>query len=239
MPLERASHAAVRIDDSAEDPSRTPANRWRVLIAHDRAWSRAVLSSAVASDPRFAVCAETGDAPGAVVAAARERPAVCLLEVGMPGGGIPAAWEISARLPQTKIVMLTSSRDPAYLLGALRAGATGYLLSEMDLSRLPAALNDVVMGKTAIPRDLVSYLVDEVRDRSARHRVLLDSDDTPHLTSREWQVLDLLRLELSTAQIARRLVLSDATVRSHIASAMAKLGVPDRTALITLFQAGE
>jgi DNA-binding NarL/FixJ family response regulator len=135
--------------------------------------------------------------------------------------------------------MFTNSRDPAHLLAALRAGATGYLLSDMNLARLPAALTDVMMGKPAIPRDLVSYLVDEVRDRSARHRVLLDSDDTPHLTSREWQVLDLLRLELSTAQIARRLVLSDATVRSHIASAMAKLGVPDRTALITLFQAGE
>jgi DNA-binding NarL/FixJ family response regulator len=185
------------------------------------------------------VCAETADAPSAVVAAARERPAVCLLEVGMPGSGISAAWEISARLPQTKVVMFTSSRDPAHLLAALRAGATGYLLSDMNLARLPAALNDVVMGKTAIPRDLVSYLVDEVRDRSARHRVLLNTEDAQHLTSREWQVLDLLRLRLSTAQIARRLVLSEATVRSHIASTMAKLGVRDRTALITLFQPGD
>jgi DNA-binding NarL/FixJ family response regulator len=222
-----------------EGSSRATASYWRVMIANDRAWIRTVIRRAVASDPRFAVCAETTDALSAVVAAARERPEVCLLEVGMPGGGISAAWEISARLPQTKVVMFTSSRDPAHLFAALRAGATGYLLSDMDLARLPAALTDVVMGKPAIPRDLVSYLVDEVRDRSARHRVLLDSEDAPHLTSREWQVLDLLRLELSTAQIARRLVLSDATVRSHIASAMAKLGVPDRTALIALYQAGE
>jgi DNA-binding NarL/FixJ family response regulator len=210
-----------------------------VLIANGRAWIRTVISRAVASDPRFAVCAETADAPSAVAAAARERPAVCLLDVGMPGGGISAAWEISARLPQTKVVMFTGSRDPAHLLAALRAGATGYLISDMDLARLPAALNDVVMGKTAIPRDLVSYLVDEVRDRSARHRVILSSEHAQHLTSREWQVLDLLRLQLSTAQIARRLVLSDATVRSHIASIMAKLGVPDRAALITLVHAGD
>jgi DNA-binding NarL/FixJ family response regulator len=198
-----------------------------------------VISRAVASDPRFAVCAEVGDAPGAVVAAARERPAVCLLEVGMPGGGISAAWEISARLPQTKVVIFTSSRDPAHLFAALRAGATGYLLTDMNLARLPATLNDVVMGKAAIPRDLVSYLVEEVRDLNARHRALLGNEHARHLTSREWQVLDLLRLELSTAQIARRLVLSDATVRSHIASTVAKLGVPDRAALIMLFQSGD
>jgi DNA-binding NarL/FixJ family response regulator len=236
MPLERPRHAVVRAVDSDEGASRTTANLWRVLIANDRARSRAVISRAIESDPRFAVCAETGDAPGAVIAATRERPAICLLQVGMPGGGISAAWEISARLPQTKVVMLTSSRDPAHLLAALRAGATGYLLSDMDLSRLPAALNDVVMGKAAIPRSLVSYLVDEVRDRHARHRALLISEHVQHLTSREWQVLDLLRLRLSTSQIARRLVLSDATIRSHVASIMAKLGVPDRTTLIALFQ---
>jgi DNA-binding NarL/FixJ family response regulator len=222
-----------------EGQSRAAARHWRVMIANDRAWIRTLIRRAVASDPRFAICAETADALSAVVAAVRERPAVCLLDVGMPGGGISAAWEISARLPQTKVVMFTSSRDPAHLFAALRAGATGYLLSDMNLARLPAALKDVVMGRPAIPRDLVSYLVDAVRDRSARHRVLLDSEDAPHLTSREWQVLDLLRLQLSTAQIARRLVLSDATVRSHIASAMAKLGVPDRTALIALFKSGE
>jgi DNA-binding NarL/FixJ family response regulator len=221
-----------------EGASRATARHWGVMIANDRAWVRTLIRRAVASDPRFAICAETADALSAVVAAVRERPAVCLLEVGMPGGGISAAWEISARLPQTKVVMFTTSRDPAHLLAALRAGATGYLLSDMNLARLPAALKDVVMGRPAIPRDLVSYLVDAVRDRSARHRVLLDSEDAPHLTSREWQVLDLLRLQLTTSQIARRLVLSDATVRSHIASAMAKLGVPDRTALIALFKSG-
>jgi DNA-binding NarL/FixJ family response regulator len=239
MPFERPQHQAARVVNSDDGTPRATVSLWRVLIADDWALRRAAISRAVASDPRFAVCAETGDAPGAVVAAARERPAVCLLQVGMPGGGISAAWEISARLPQTKIVMFTRSRDPAHLLAALRAGATGYLLSDMNLARLPAALTDVVMGKTAIPRDLVSHLVDEVRDRNARHRALLISEHAQHLTSREWQVLELLRLQLSTAQIARRLVLSDATIRSHVASIMAKLGVPDRTALITLFQSGD
>jgi DNA-binding NarL/FixJ family response regulator len=239
MPFERPQHQAVRVV-SADGPAlRTTTKLSRVLIANDRAWRRALISRAVASDPRFAVCAEAGDAPGAVVAAERERPGVCLLQVGMPGGGIFAAWEISARLPQTKIVMFTRSRDPAHLLGALRAGATGYLLSDMNLARLPAALHDVVMGKTAIPRDLVSYVLDEFRDRNAHRRGLLISEDVQRLTSREWQVLDLLRLGLSTKQIARRLVLSDATVRSHVASIMTKLGVRDRAALIALFQADE
>jgi DNA-binding NarL/FixJ family response regulator len=239
MPLNKARQDAARVVASDGGTSRTTASVWRVMIANDRAWIRTVIRRAVASDPRFAVCAETADAPSAVVAAIRERPEVCLLEVGMPGGGISAAWEISARLPQTKVVMFTSSRNPAHLRAALRAGAMGYLFSDMDLARLPEALHDVVMGRSAIPRELVSYLVDEFRDRSARHRVLVSSEDAQHLTSREWQVIDLLCLHLSTAQIARRLVLSDATVRSHIASAMAKLDVPDRAALIRLYRAGD
>ena len=81
------------------------------------------------------------------------RPDICLLDLRMPGSGVAAAWEISARLPTTKVVMLTVSDDDASLFAALRAGAVGYLVKDLDLSLLPRALQDVADGKAAIPRD--------------------------------------------------------------------------------------
>ncbi len=82
-----------------------------VLIADDHAPTRADIRSILEEDGRFTVQLEAGDAPAAVAAAVEGQPQVCLLDVRMPGGGVAAAWEISARLPDTKIVMLTVSRD--------------------------------------------------------------------------------------------------------------------------------
>src|SRR5207253_11187566 len=139
-------------------------------------------------DGRFDVCAEAADAVAAVDDAVRERPEVCVLEVHMPGGGIDAAWEIRSRLPWATIVMLATSRDPDDLFAALHAGASGYLLKDMDLSRLPDALADAAEGKAAIPRHLVGRLVEEFHDSGPRRRAVLELAGK-QLTSREWQVL--------------------------------------------------
>jgi DNA-binding NarL/FixJ family response regulator len=208
----------------------------RVLIADDHPPTRRDVREILEDDGRFIVCAEAADAAGAVGAAARERPDLCLLDVRMPGGGVAAVWEIAARLPATKIVMLTVSADDADLFAALRAGASGYLLKDTDASRLAHALQDVVEGRAALPRSLVTRLVDEFRDRGPRRRAPLIGPGDPQLTSREWQVLDLLRRQLTTAEIARRLTLSQATVRTHIASILRKLDVPDREAAMRLFE---
>jgi DNA-binding NarL/FixJ family response regulator len=211
--------------------------RTRVLIADDHAPTRGDLREVLEEDGRFEVCAEAADAPAAVEAAVRERPDLCLLDIRMPGRGVAAAWEISARMPETKVVMLTVSTEDVDLFAALRAGAAGYLLKGIDPARLPHALQDVVEGQSAIPRELVGRLIGEFRDRGPRRRTLVGTGETSALTSREWQVLELLRQELSTAEIARRLVLSQATVRSHVAAILHKLDVPDRAAAIRLFDA--
>ena len=186
-------------------------------------------------DGRFEICAEAVDAASAVIDAVRTRPELCVLDVGVPGGGNQAAWEIKSRLPWTTVVMLSSSEDEDDLFGALRAGATGYLLKSMNLRRLPHALADAVSGKTAIPRELMSRVVAEFRDDGPRRRRVLELGNV-QLTSREWQVLDLLRLGFSTSEMAQRLYVSPATVRSHIASVLRKLGAPDRASLIELFE---
>jgi DNA-binding NarL/FixJ family response regulator len=203
----------------------------RVLIADDHAPTRADMREAVEQDERFTVCAEVADGAAAVQAALRERPDLCLLDIRMPGtSGIAATREITSRLPGTTVVMITVSADDDDLLNALRAGAVGYLLKDIDPARLPHALRDAVEGRAAIPRRLVARLVAEFRDHGPRRRSVV-SEAGHDLTSREWEVLDLLRKGLSTGQIADRLFVTRATVRSHVAAILKKLQLPDRKAL--------
>ena len=208
----------------------------RVLLADDHVPTRDDIRRALEADSRFAVCAEAGDAAAAIDGAVREGPDVCILDVRMPGGGVAAAWEISTRLPQTKIVMLTVSRDDTDLFASLRAGAAGYLLKDMDPAQLPNALGDVLNGEAALPPELVARVIDEFRDRSPRRRAVLASGGYETLTSREWQVLDLLRQELTTAAIARRLVVSPVTVRSHVNNILRKVRAESREALLQDFE---
>jgi two-component system, NarL family, nitrate/nitrite response regulator NarL len=207
----------------------------RVLVADDHAPTREDVRAAVQADPRFEVVALAGDAASAVQAALRERPDVALLDMWMPGSGAAAAWEITARLPETRAVMLTVSRNDDDLFAALRAGVSGYLLKDMSLEAIGDELAGVLEGRVALPPELVARLVDEFRDSAPRRRALLGRTNGPQLTSREWQVLDLLRQSLTTGEIARRLFVSPATVRSHVAAVLRKLRVPDREAAIRLF----
>jgi DNA-binding NarL/FixJ family response regulator len=202
-------------------------------VADDHAPTRDDVRLALEADSRFSVCAEAADAPTAVEAATRERPDLCLLDIRMAGGGgVAAAWEISARLPETKVVMLTVSDDDRDLFAALRAGASGYLLKDMDPAQLPHALASVIHGEAALASSLLARVIAEFRDRSARRRTPLAHTLDARLTSREWQVLELLRRGLSTSDIARRLVLSPVTVRTHVNSILRKLRVRDRQELL-------
>jgi DNA-binding NarL/FixJ family response regulator len=206
----------------------------RVLIADDHAPTRAGVRR-VLEEAEFTVCAEEADATRAVEAALRVRPDVCLLDVRMPGGGgVAAAAEIARRLPEARIVMLTVSRDDDDLFDALRAGATGYLLKDIERAKLPDALRSVLDGEAQLPASLVARVLDEFRDRQARRRVLLVQRPAADLRPREWEVLELLRDGLTTAEIAARLFIADVTVRSHVSAILRKLRVPDRKAAVEL-----
>jgi two-component system, NarL family, nitrate/nitrite response regulator NarL len=211
----------------------TEQRRIRVVVADDHPAMREELRETVEQDERFAVVAVAADGAGAVAAALRERPDVCLLDIRMPGSGIAATREITARLPDTKVVIITVSVDDDDLLNALRAGAVGYLPKDIDPHRLPEALHEAVEGGAAIPTQLVARLIAEFRDHGPRRRTVV-SEVGYDLTSREWEVLNLLRQGRSTAEIASKLYVSHATVRSHVAAVLRKLRLPNRKALRAL-----
>jgi DNA-binding NarL/FixJ family response regulator len=187
----------------------------------------------------FEVCFEAANAADSVAGAERERPDVCVLDVQMPGNGIAAAAQIAARLPETAIVMLTVSDSDEDLFAALRAGAQGYLLKDMNPGRLALALEGVLAGEAALPRALVARVLDEFRTRRRRRRLLLPGGRGCTLTDREWETLELLAEGLSTAEVAERLLVAPVTVRRHAAAIVKKLNAGDRRSLLQLVRAAE
>jgi len=113
-------------------------------------------------DAGFEVCAEAADAERAVAAGMREQPDLCLLDVALRGGGIAAIRALRAAAPQTALVVLSDADHQELFLEAVRAGASGFLLKDMDPERIPHAVRDVVDGKTALPRSLVGLLLHEL-----------------------------------------------------------------------------
>ena len=207
-------------------------NPIRVLLADDHPSTRTGLRVILEAEG-FEVCAEVGDAKAAVEAASETHPDICVLDVHMPGHGIAAAEKITTKLPETQVVMLTVSRDDEDLFGALRAGAVGYLLKDSDIEGLHLALRGVLDGEAAIPRELVTHIIEEFRNKSHR-RTPLSHHGSARLTSREQEVLGFLQQGLGTAHIADHLFVSQATVRSHIASILKKFGVASRKEALDL-----
>lgn len=209
-----------------------------IVIADDHPPTRAGVRAALEADG-FRVVGEVASGPAAVAATREHRPAVCLLDVEMPGGdGITAAETIAQELPDTAIVMLTVSVDDDTLFRALRAGAAGYLLKETDPARLGDALRGVLAGEAAIPRTLVARLVTEFRQRG-RGRLDFMRRRGLELTEREWEVLELLIERRTTKQIAAHLGVSQVTVRRHVSGLLAKMKVPDREAAIRVVEEAE
>ncbi len=206
----------------------------KILIADDHPATRAGVRAALEGS-KFTICAEEADAVGAVNAALEMRPDICLLDIHMPGNGIVAAKEIRSALPGCSIVMLTVSRNDDDLFAALRAGAQGYLLKDTDPGRLPHALDGILAGEAALPRTLVARVLEEFRGRASRRRRPIRQGGQ-ELTTREWEVLELMGDGLSTAEIAERLFISGVTVRTHVAAILRKLQVADRKAAVSLLQ---
>ena len=206
----------------------------RVVMADDHAHVRAMLREAL-EDGGCEVCGEGASAEDAVRFAVACDPDVVLLDIHMPGNGIAAARRISEELPQTAIVMLTSSREDEDLFDALRAGASGYLLKGSDPREIPGQLRDVLAGKAAMPPSLMARVLEEFR---APKRSLLrkPSPAADKLSAREREIIGLLAEGLSTDQVAKKLFVSATTVRVHVSSVLRKIRVKDRESAFRLIR---
>jgi two-component system NarL family response regulator len=206
----------------------------RVLIADDHQPTRLGIRQTLEADG-FEVVAEVADGAAAVRIARHTSPDMCLLDINMPGSGIAAAAEITLAMPDTVVVMLTASRNDDDLFAALRAGASGYLLKDMDPDRLGNALRGVVAGEAALPRSLALKVIRHLQEPVRRRRLGRPAPTAPTgLTDREREVLELMAEDLSTEEIAARLFIGKVTVRTHVANVLRKLRVPDRKAAIAL-----
>jgi two-component system, NarL family, nitrate/nitrite response regulator NarL len=207
-----------------------------VLLADDQAATRVGIRRAI--EPyALRVVAEASSAAEAVAAACEQRPDVCMLANRLPGGGIEAGRQIKQSLPDTKIVLLTAVGRSEELFEALRAGVDGYLLMTTSPSRLPHVIRGVANGEATVPRELTAELIKGFRERpNRRHLSIPAVDGGVDLTAREFDVLEHLRKGERTAEVARRLGISEITVRRHVSSILHKLGAPNRNSAIAMLE---
>jgi DNA-binding NarL/FixJ family response regulator len=211
--------------------------RPRVLLAEADRPTRAGLRL-VLEGGGVEVSGEAADASAAVAMALAERPDAVLVAAELPGGGLLAAREIAAGAPRVRVVFLTGRPSGDELVEAVLAGAVGYLGRDVDAERLPQILQAVLAGEVALPRRHSRHLLEAFRRRDVQ-RARLSARSDARLTDREWEVLEMLAEDLSTAQIGLRLGISAVTTRRHISSVVAKLGVADRAAAAQLLRRAE
>lgn len=203
----------------------------RVVVVDDHVPYRRGICAAL-DGHGFEVCAEAFSGPTAVQAALEHRPDVVLMDISMPGGdGITATAQITSQMPETKVVMLTAVYDDANLFGAIKAGASGYLLKGSTDEDLPHRLREVLEGEATFSPGLVMRLIDEFRGRE-RPKLFRPKRRENELTEREWEILQMLKEDMSTTGIAKRLSVSSSAVRTHISVILKKLRVTDRKAAV-------
>lgn len=198
----------------------------RVVIADDHPVVRHGLRMALIRGG-FDVVAEASSRDGVLSAVSKELPDLCLLDLSMPGGGLDAAEQLAELAPATSVVIVTASDRTEDVLAALRAGAVGYLTKDTSPDRLAATLRGVLAGEAAFPRALFGRVLRESRDFAALGRGSV-SVGAVALTARESQTLRLLNSGMTTGEVGKTLSLSPITVRRHISTAVAKLGVAGR-----------
>jgi DNA-binding NarL/FixJ family response regulator len=196
----------------------------RVVIADDQPMMRAGFKAVLEATGDIEVVAEAGDGAEAVEAATRHMPDVVLMDIRMPKlDGI----EATRRLPRQRILILTTFGLDDYIIAALRAGASGFLLKDAPTARVVEAVRAVAAGDAVLSPAITRRLLDQV-GRRLPAAVSQEPAELARLTDREREVLRLLAAGLTNAEIAAALVVSEATVKSHVSGLLGKLGLRDR-----------
>ena len=195
----------------------------RLLIADDHPVVRAGLRGMLSAEPDFEVVGEATNGAEAVALTGELRPDIVLMDLRMPEvDGVTAISQIKEEYPETQVLVLTTYESDADILRAIETGATGYLLKDAPREELFAAIRTAAQGKSPLAPNVATRLMQRMRDL-----------DEEALSAREIEVLELVASGTSNKEIAKRLWVSETTVKSHMLHIFDKLGVTDRTAAVT------
>jgi DNA-binding NarL/FixJ family response regulator len=211
-----------------------------VLVVDDDALMRAGLRGVLSSDDRIAVVGEAADGAEAVARAAALRPDVVLMDVRMPGvDGISATREVLAAGEDVRVLILTTFEQDDYVFGALRAGASGFLLKRARPEELLAAVHAVAAGDSLLSPSVTRTVIDRLARTAPEDGAAGGPAALEELTPREREVLELLARGLSNAEIAAALVIEESTVKTHVKRVLQKLRLRDRVqAVIYAYESG-
>jgi two-component system, NarL family, response regulator NreC len=205
-------------------------NKTRILLADDHQVVREGFRALLEAEPDFEIVAETGDGLDAVRKVEQHKPHVLVVDLMMPGlNGLEVARQISQRSPRTRIVVLSMHANEAYVLEALKNGASAYVLKDSSAAELVRAVREALAGRRYLSPPLSELAIDSYIQR-ARTSDTLDLHDT--LTNREREVLQLAAEGHTNAEIAGRLFISPRTVETHRANVLHKLGLRSQTELV-------
>jgi DNA-binding NarL/FixJ family response regulator len=210
----------------------------RLLIADDHALVREGMRAMLASEQNLEVVGEAENGREALQLCRELRPDLILMDVRMPEmDGLAATQEIKGEYPETRILILTTHESPEYLMDAIRAGASGYVLKDSTKQRLLDAVRRVISGESPVNEELAMQVIQRLTDENRRHAEPLpepaekwrEETLTEPLTHREIEILRLLALGRTNRQVAKELLISLSTVKTHVQHVNIKLGVSDRT----------
>jgi DNA-binding NarL/FixJ family response regulator len=209
----------------------------RIVVADDQALVRAGIRRVIESDSILRVVGEAADGHEAVALTRALKPDIVLMDIRMPIlDGIEATRRIVKDGAKSRVVILTTFGLDEYVLGALRAGASGFVLKEAPPEEILEAIHVVASGDALIAPAVTRTVIEELGRRPVRAEL---ADKLGGLTPREREVLDLVAQGMSNAEIAATLVVGEGTVKTHVAHLLAKLGVRDRVqAVVFAYESG-
>jgi DNA-binding NarL/FixJ family response regulator len=210
----------------------------RVLIADDDHLMRAGLVELLTADPDIEIAGQASTGREAVEQTRRLAPDVVLMDVRMPDlDGIAATRELARTVPEAKILILTTFEEDDYVFGALRAGASGFLLKRTRPEDLIAAVHTVAAGDSLLSPSVTRTVIDRMAQQPTPE--LADQTKLDGLTPREREVLQLIARGLSNREIAAALVVEESTIRTHVKRILMKLNLRDRVqAVIFAYESG-
>ena len=218
----------------------------RVALVDDQAMVRVGLRMILESEPDIEVCCEAADGADAVELFAAHQPDVVLMDIRMPGvDGLTATSAVTRAHPDAKVVILTTFDDDEYLYGALRAGASGFMLKSADGDTLVNAVRVVASGEALLAPEVTRRVIEQFVRSPASPAAGMPSPATPSpeaigdLSDRELEVLQHMARGLSNQEIAKELFVSATTVKTHVSHILTKLGVRDRVqAVVEAYESG-